>query len=372
MDELVVVLLVELWLGGSHEAWARCYAATSRHAVRIIGHGAGHWRWRLQGSAVTLAAEIARATRRRRPDVVLVSSMTDLAQLLGLTRRSIGDVPVVHYRHESQLLYPEAAGATISKGIRLQEWASLLAADRVVFNSEFHRTGLLDTAAELVDDAPDHPHDGFLPGLAAASTVLPVGVDLSAISASDRPVRSTPTVLWNHRWQHDKRPDVALDALLRVAQRGVAFALVMCGADDLPDHGPIVARLDRLGDRVRHTGELRGEAYIAALHDADVVISPAEQECFGVAVIEAVAAGCVPLLPRRLAYPEIIPTRHHAEVLYDDADDLVDHLVRLLGDVDGARRRLDGLADDTRRYDWPVVAPAYDTLLTDVVTAGRR
>ncbi len=371
MPEPLDVVVVEPWLGGSHEAWARGYAAASDHRVRVVGHEAGAWRWRLQASAVTLAADLADACRYEPADVLLVSSMTDLAQLLGLARRTVGDVPVVHYRHESQLLYPEAAGATISKGIRLQEWASLLAADRVVFNSEFHRRALLDALPALLDDAPDHPHHGRLPVLAAASTVLPVGVDLSELRARPAVDRPVPVVLWNHRWHHDKRPDVALDALIEVARLGVDFALVMCGTDDLPDNRPVRQRLDRLGDRVRHTGELSGADYVEALHDADVVISTASQECFGVAVVEAIAAGCVPVLPRRLAYPEIVPARHHAEVLYDDGQ-LVDHLVGVLSDVGAVRRRLTGLAEDTLRFDWTTVAPAYDRLLADVVgSAGR-
>ncbi|MEO1063300.1 MAG: DUF3524 domain-containing protein [Actinomycetota bacterium] len=365
------VVLVEPWLGGSHEAWARGYAAASRHRVRVVGHQGGPWRWRLQASSVTLAAELAATCRWEPMDLLLVSSMTDLAQLLGIARRTVGDTPVVHFRHESQLLYPEAIGARISKGIRLQEWASLVAADRVVFNSEYHRTALLEALPRLLDDAPDHRHHGRLPALAAASSVLPVGVDLSELRARPAIDRAVPTVLFNHRWHHDKQPEAALDALLAVADRGVAFELVMCGADDLPDDRPVRHRLARLGDRVRHAGELDRAAYVEVLHDADVVLSTATQECFGVAVVEAIAAGCVPVLPDRLSYPELIPTRYHGDVLYGP-ETLVDRLAVVLNDVGAARRRVDGLAEDTHRFDWSTVAPTYDRFLADVVAGARR
>ena len=46
--------------------------------------------------------------------------------------------------------------------------------------------------------------------------------------------------------------------------------------------------------------------YEAALRAADVVVSTAEHEFFGLSVVEAIAAGAYPLLPRRLSYPEIL------------------------------------------------------------------
>ncbi|VDK36768.1 unnamed protein product [Taenia asiatica] len=48
------------------------------------------------------------------------------------------------------------------------------------------------------------------------------------------------------------------------------------------------------------------EAYWRTLADCDVIVSTSKHEFFGVAVVEAVAVGCVPLLPHRLAYPELL------------------------------------------------------------------
>jgi len=48
------------------------------------------------------------------------------------------------------------------------------------------------------------------------------------------------------------------------------------------------------------------QEYEAALLDADVIVSTADHEFFGIGVVEAVAAGAYPVVPRRLAYPETI------------------------------------------------------------------
>ena len=76
------VLLIEPYFGGSHRVWAEGYAAASGHDVTIVSHPARGWAWRMRGAAVTLARQVAEvASDGYRPDVVLVSSMVDVAAL---------------------------------------------------------------------------------------------------------------------------------------------------------------------------------------------------------------------------------------------------------------------------------------------------
>ena len=57
----------------------------------------------------------------------------------------------------------------------------------------------------------------------------------------------------------------------------------------------------RLGPKIVHFGPLENRAdYFEVLRSADVVVSTAFHEFFGVALIEAAAAGCLPLVPNRL------------------------------------------------------------------------
>ena len=100
------------------------------------------------------------------------------------------------------------------------------------------------------------------------------------------------------------------------------------------------------------------------------MVSTAVHEFFGVAMVEAMAAGAVPLLPRSLSYPEIVPDRFHDAVLYDAYGDMVRRLRAVLEDLPAARAAVDGLAAAMDRFDWASLAPAYDAAL-EAVAAGN-
>jgi glycosyltransferase involved in cell wall biosynthesis len=105
------------------------------------------------------------------------------------------------------------------------------------------------------------------------------------------------------------------------------------------------------------------------LSRGDVVVSTAEQENFGMAVVEAIRMGCRPLLPRRLSYPELLPEAFHAACLYEDQQDLIGRLSDLLSGTfpaidDGA------LAESMGRYAWARVIDDFDRAL-DVISRGH-
>ena len=103
------IWLVEPYCSGSHQAWAEGYAAASGHRVKVFSHEGAFWRWRLRGSALTLAAALsAEGAVTGSPDVILVSNMVNLPALLGFARHAVADAAVGLYLHESQVLYPLA------------------------------------------------------------------------------------------------------------------------------------------------------------------------------------------------------------------------------------------------------------------------
>jgi glycosyltransferase involved in cell wall biosynthesis len=361
------VLLVEPYLGGSHADWAAGLARHSTHEVSVVGHPGRHWRWRMRGGPVTLAEQAATVVAEQGPpDVVMVSGLTDVAAFCGLSRRWLGAIPVVLYLHESQLLHPgTSAGSVGAEGV-FANWRSMAAADHVFVASEFHRRELFAALPAVLADVPDEGHGHLLAAVEARTTVLPVGVELAGLLDADRPAPdgAAALVVWPHRWDHDKRPEALLRVLVALARADVPFRVAFAGANTRDDPQEFDQALAVLGDRVVHVGHLPRPEYEALLLQGDVVVSTAAHEFFGVATVEAMAAGMVPLLPDRLAYPELVPERFHEAVLYRHS--LFDLLRSVLEGLPAAHHRVEGLRESTRRFSWEVVAPRYDALLAGI------
>lgn len=367
------VLLVEPFLGGSHEAWARGWQEASRHEIHVLGHPATAWRWRMRGGAVTLAAEAATwCARHGRPDLVVATDMLDLAAFLGLTRHTLGSVPAVLYLHENQLTYPRRPDEPLDQGLVWATWRSLLAAEAAWFNSEFHRGEVLTALPDLLTGVPDHDHATLLDGVAERSAVLPVGVDLTALRPPADPMVDPdgPLVLSNQRWHHDKDLGSVLRALRRLADQGLAFRVAVAGDDTGGERDDLLPLLDALGDRVVHAGHLPREDYLELLGRSDIVVSAARNEFFGIAVIEAIAAGAVPVLPAALAYPEIIPAPFQTHALYADGE-LTEALRTAIAELMSRRGALTGLAESVRRFDWSVVGPVYDLAVDELAAKAE-
>ena len=164
-------------------------------------------------------------------------------------------------------------------------------------------------------------------------------------------------MLWNHRWDHDKAPEVFFRALRRLDHDGVAFRLALAGANVRSDPREFVEAEERFVDRLVHVGHLDRERYLELLVRSSVVASTAVHEFFGIAMVEAMAAGLVPLLPRALSYPELVAREFQAAVLYDSYGDLVRRLREVLVDLDAARQAIDGLRKSMLRFDWTELGP---------------
>lgn len=120
----------------------------------------------------------------------------------------------------------------------------------------------------------------------------------------------------------------------KLAERGQSFRLSVVG-ERFRQQPEAMGRLQtRFADRLGHWGYLAREAYEDLLATADVVISTALHDFQGLAMLEAMAGGCLALAPDRLAYPEYVPASQcytsWPEDAPTEADSAVDTLMSLL------------------------------------------
>jgi glycosyltransferase involved in cell wall biosynthesis len=362
------ILLLEPYCGGSHQAWAQGYATHSRHHVTLLALPARFWKWRMQGGALTLA-EQARALTTR-PDLVLASDMLNLPAFLGLTRDFLSGVPTALYCHENQLTYPFPPGEKRDLTYAMINWLSMLAADRVFFNSRYHLEDWFEELPRLLKHFPDYTHTHRIAETRARAEVLPVGCELRCFDPLSRPGTSgrSPLILWNQRWEYDKNPETFFRALYALADEEVDFQVALAGKKYRQGAPEFEAARERLGARVVQFGFADEAQYRHLLRQADVVVSTALHEFFGVAIVEAIYCGCFPVLPRRLAYPELVPPQYHDACLYQDFEDLLAHLHWVLVHPDQARALAAELRPTVARFDWAEMGPRYDEALSVLST----
>jgi glycosyltransferase involved in cell wall biosynthesis len=372
------ILLVEPFFTGSHQAWAQGYANHSRHSVRILSLGGAHWKWRMHGGAVTLARRFFEGDYS--PAFVLATDMLDVTTFLALTRSRTAGVPTAIYFHENQITYPWSPRDRDARDERDRHYgfinyASALACDRVFFNSAYHMESFFSELPDFLGRFPDHHEVGNVERIRAKSSVLPLGFDLFTLDmvaesapGEDAPAKGErPLVLWNHRWEYDKNPEEFFEALRTVKSQGLDFDVALLGEsyDVIP--ACFADAEAQFGDRIVQFGYLRERAdYARWLHRADILPVTSNQDYFGSSVIEAIYCGCFPLLPERLAFPELFPFEIRPSCFYEGFDDLVRRLATAIQQIDRIRRI--GFRDVARRFDWTRVAQEYDACFSEIAS----
>ncbi|MBA3534924.1 MAG: DUF3524 domain-containing protein [Ardenticatenales bacterium] len=367
------IYLIEPYLTGSHESWVEGYTRFSRHPIERLTMPGHFWKWRMHGGAITLAPQLRAAfDSAHPPDLLLATDMIDVTTLLALTRDVTHHTPVAFYFHENQLTYPPVPGTKRDLHYGWINYASSLASDRLFFNSRYHLESWYDELPRLLKHYPDFTNLETIADLRARSEVLYPGVHLARLDeAADYPgipPRGTPgeapLILWNHRWEFDKKPEQFFALLEQLDHRGLPFRLAIAGESFRSNPTEFLAARERFQKHIVHFGYATGEQYRALLQRSDIVLSTAIHEFFGIAVIEAIYAGCCPLLPHRLSYPELIPAEHHAEFLYHKFGDALHRLYRWLTE---GLPNVEALRPAMTRFAWPTLAAEYDAAFAAIV-----
>ena len=362
------ILLVEPYYTGSHKQWADGYKKYSRHEIKILSMKGQFWKWRMHGGAVTLAREFNKMEWK--PDLILATDMLDLTTFLALTREKSHGIPTAIYFHENQLSYPWSPE---DRDIQQQRdthygfinYASALAADRVFFNSEFHMNSFLDALHPFLKHFPDHNELESVNNIRNKSSVLHLGMDLQRFDGCEVEKEGKPLILWNHRWEYDKNPELFFSVLGKVKNDGYNFELAVLGENF--SQSPVIFEHAKniFKDEIvqwGYTGSF--DEYAEWLWKVDILPVTSNQEFFGASVMEAIYCNTWPILPARLTYPELIPKKSHKKHLYKDESELYKKIIWTIQNYKQIRKA--NLGSIALQFDWKAMVPIYDKVMNSI------
>lgn len=355
-------LLLSAYAAVSHQFWAEQVMAHTNADWTFLTLPPRHFSWRVRGNPLTWA--LKEHARLNQPyDLVLATSMVDLATLIGLFP-GLGSAKKVVYFHENQFSYPESAHKVPQGEGRMVNLYAALAADDVVFNSIYNRDSFVDGARAFLKKMPENlPAAARLETLRNQAHVLPVPilplpvypVSFIPLSCSVCRINKSRRIIWNHRWEYDKNPEDFFTALYNLSEEGVPFELAVMGQQFRQSPEVFEQARERLDAHIIAWGPQPESDYKALLSEGGIVVSTTWHEFQGLAIMEAAQRGVLPLVPDRLCFPELYPPEYR----YD-------------GSVEGLQHRLQTWLTDpatrppslsTERWEWPQWQTAYEALL---------
>lgn len=364
MSSRLRILALEPYYGGSHRAVLDGLMSRIDADWDVLTLPPRKWKWRMRGAAITMAQQAASLAAGRQTDmpwdVLFVSTFLNLAEFRGLAGPTIGSIPAVVYFHENQLVYPNRHEAEWDLQFPLTNVTSALSAQLCIFNTEWNRTTFLDGIPGFIKGFPDHRPAGLSERIAAHSIVIAPPFDPAPFDAAPITRSGRCRIVWPHRWEHDKNPEEFFWAVEQLALEGLEFEVVVAGQSFRETDALMREAAGILGDRLVHCDEPASrDHYAQLLASADVSVSTALNEFFGLAMIESCRSGCRPLVPDRLAYPEIYPYAF----LYHGREELVESLRRSILD----RPEVGEARSMTDAYTFDTLVPSYERALRSVV-----
>jgi len=356
-------IFLEPFFGGSHRNFAEGLVLNSRHRIDLYTLPARFWKWRMRGAALYFAKKIPSLEDY---DGLIATDLMSLSDFKALCGPSCP--PSLVYFHENQLTYPLAPGESIDFQFGFTDITTALAAEQVLFNSQSHYDAFFSNLPDFINMMPEHQPGWAVDSIRKKAGVLYPGCQFSASQdAFSYPALENgepPLIIWNHRWEFDKNPTDFFHALDEILKRRLDFRLALLGENFQVVPKEFIAARKRYQHRIiRYGHEDSREQYCQWLARGSIVISTAQQENFGISVVEAIRHGCIPLLPDRLSYPEILPRKFHSDFLYQNQTDLIDKLAFVISNYSRFQRRRRQLSEAMKPFAWENLIDQYDEAL---------
>ena len=276
-------LILEPFYGGSHKQLID--AVTSRledGSYQLVTCPAKKWHWRARTSALKMSQEIPRNVSYKN---LFTSSVLSLSELLGL-RPDLMKLFKIVYFHENQLCYPVQNVKERDFQFGYNQITSCICADKILFNSAYNMKSFLENISKYLSLQPDQRPDStrIVTEIRKKSQVCYFPLQLDNIQRRNVPedIRVSDSqapvhIVWPHRWEHDKDPEMFCRVMTKLHEEGHNFQLSVLGEvfSEVPD---VINKMRvALDEKIRVFGYLqRKEEYHNLLGKADVVVSTAK------------------------------------------------------------------------------------------------
>ncbi|CAG7832410.1 unnamed protein product [Allacma fusca] len=372
------VLLIEPYYAGSHKVlidllcslFDSCSEGEDAPEVHLATMTGKKWHWRARTSALHFAQTIPIA-QDFVYETIFASCVLPLHELLALRPDLVNGKKILYF-HENQLVYPRRKIKDRDFQYGYNQIMSCLVADVVLFNSNFNKDSFLSSMKSFFKLQPDYRPKNLRESIEPKCRVLYFPIDFTKIEnimPREDPSWNEIRIVWPHRWEYDKNPEMFFNTMVRLVGEGITnFRLSVLG-ENFADNPPIFDEAKTLlKDYIIHFGYLNSkDEYYQVLRQSDIVISTADHEFFGVAMVEATFCGCFPLCPNSLVYPEIFSSCPGS--LFKSADDLYLILKKVLADpITFRKNSKTASVIDFNKFDWATLKLnfAQELLLDDL------
>lgn len=386
---MLKILLLDAYDAASHQYWRKqLVQGLPQYRWTQLVLSPRYFNWRIRGNSLIWGMgdypELSDDY-----DLIMATSMVDLACLYGL-RPSLNAIPSVVYFHENQFAYPLSDKAQAKPQTLEPLMVNLytaLAASALAFNSEYNQQSFLQGVLDLLKKFPDLVPADVVARLKQKSCCLPVPLQSFSQAAlkSERRFKSAnekKILLWNHRWEYDKGPERLLALVKALQSAEFDFRLHIVGQQfrHQPEVFADIKALLGAKNQLGQFGFVEDQAsYECLLHEADVVISTALHDFQGLSILQACQAACLPLVPKRLAYPQwLAPFCYESAALAAgeaalalEAQSAVDKLIDFYKTPAELERYRQYLPKRLNELSWDALKPDYQMLIERVSQTRR-
>ncbi len=236
------------------------------------------------GTQLKLPFAFRRAISRSKPDVVHINTAFEPKAMIRDTviASCTGRTPTIVHVHGGRFVMDEPPNAALKRAAERM----LRRATRVIVLSDAEREKILDR----------------MPGLDVS--ILPNAVATSAYPDRER-VWGEKTGVFLGRLDEAKGLSEIVEACRLLAGQGFKFKFSCYGTGQ--DQEEFFRRMRSvIGDDFHYGGVVSGVEKIKALEAADIFLMPSRFEGLSLALLEAMAAGCVPVVSNRGSIPSVV------------------------------------------------------------------